>query len=130
MSCRSILIRTTPYLLIELAMFGSFACSDFGNEVEIGATADGTVVSITNFTKEVVYYSVFGRQLAARINWAPCRSPECRQRILPGQTLRVINANIPMESGENEVLVFWWKLTMVEDGECTYEPMHVIVVHL
>jgi hypothetical protein len=130
MKVPSILGGTTPFLLLGLAMLGLYACSDFGSEIEIGVTVDGSAVLVTNYTKDVMCCTVYGSRIAALVSWNPCRSTQYRQRILPGETVRVSYASIPRGNDENEVVVFCCKLMNVAGWEYTSEPTHVIVMHL
>ena len=83
----------------------------------LSAQATPAALLLHNGGAEPIYYFVVGRTLAALIDWTPCRNPSTCPRVDPGETERIPWRDVPPhERGEEEVLVYCWRLVPAGDG--------------
>lgn len=123
--------RVVPGALVAAAAslpLLAFACS---SPVRIMTTEDG--LRFRNPTERTIYYVVFERQYAARVNFAPCTdAPRCPS-ITPGAAETIPFARIGgYAPGAREAIVYYWHLvpTAGAGGGHIVENMRSQVVRL
>ncbi|MEM6645387.1 MAG: hypothetical protein AAF730_03965 [Bacteroidota bacterium] len=62
---------------------------------------------VRNATGEAIYYTAFGQNIAAVIDWAPIISDE--NRIDPRRSLTIPLEDIAMDGDEEKLLFYWWR---------------------
>ncbi len=69
--------------------------------------SDQLRVILDNRTSDQIYFNVFGRELSTLIDWIPHLDDD--QSVAAGRTRTVPYAEIMMEDGEIEVILYWWR---------------------
>lgn len=131
------IVRTTA-LLLSLASGGGCASADsvgpsaeapslLAGKVSVAAGSDG--LSLLNQTERPVYFTAFERDLAARIQWAPCTSgSNCQvlvqgeHRVLPWAS---VTGYLPTKP---TYLVYWWNTEVGPDGRARVANMQSVSV--
>lgn len=114
-----------------------FVCSFFfaisGCE-HIGTAGDDVVVTvrpasivISNLTGDRIFFQVFGRETAARINWAPTVSDG--GGIFQGESEEIEFGKIYRSEQETQALVYWWHAVR-NAGKLEPGDIHPIVINV
>ncbi len=104
-------------MLVTVTFFG---CAIVDNEEpsvdEVNVRTTGTHVLLSNGLESTVYYFMVGRQLSVLIDWIPHLDDD--QSVAAGRSVAIPYEDIMMNSdtGETEVIVYWWQATM-RDGK-------------
>ncbi|MEM1094250.1 MAG: hypothetical protein AAGJ10_06565 [Bacteroidota bacterium] len=99
-------MRTLLAILTACVLFigcDSVAVDDEGVVLRI---QDDALVA-RNATGEAIYYTVFGENIAAVIDWAPIISDE--NRIDPRRAVTIPLDDIAMRGDEEKLLFYWWR---------------------
>jgi hypothetical protein len=118
-------MRALAALLLVGFLWASASCrrdsaSPEGGSAEVTAVREAGGLRLVNQTERPIAFTVFEREFAARVQFAPCvdPSPGCL-RLAPGASILVPYAEIGgYTSGAREAIVHWWHV--VPDGAGGY----------
>jgi hypothetical protein len=115
--------------LVCLSILAAIACSSPTAFLDVAAIPPA--LHLTNPSAKPVYYFAVERVYAARIDWAPCTTPQACPSVPPHDEIVVPYQQIAgYTAGAQEAIVYWWHLESMGGGGLRPDSIRAAVVRL